>query len=108
MSPAGKLKDKGGIKWFKGPAEDGHVWLSCLATECLVLTHAHKSVGVLERGHPLNLNTRTQSLLLVAMPFLTSSLLFLVVMPGATSSVLAPSQFGQDCMFIKRLCLSVA
>ena len=30
------------------------------------------------------------SLLLVAMPFVTSSFLLLVVMPGATSSVLAP------------------
>ena len=31
------------------------------------------------------------SLLLVAMPFVTSSFLLLVVRPGATSSVLAPS-----------------
>ena len=31
------------------------------------------------------------SLLLVAMPFVTSSFLFLVVRPGATSSVLATS-----------------
>ena len=31
------------------------------------------------------------SLLLVAMPFVTSSFMLLVAMPGATSSVLAPS-----------------
>ena len=31
------------------------------------------------------------SLLLVAMPFVTSSFFLLVAMPGATSSVLAPS-----------------
>ena len=37
------------------------------------------------------------SLLLVAMPFVTSSFLFLVVRPGATSSVLAPSRGRQEC-----------
>ena len=35
--------------------------------------------------------TSVASLLLVAMPFVTSSFLLLVVRPGATSGVLAPS-----------------
>ena len=39
------------------------------------------------------------SLLLVAMPFVTSSFLLLVVRPGAPSSVLAPSSDGLVVQF---------
>ena len=37
------------------------------------------------------------SLLLVEMPVATSSFLFLVVRPGATSSVLAPGSYALCC-----------
>ena len=40
-------------------------------------------------------DTPVASLLLIAMPFVTSSFLLLVVRPGATSSVLAPR--SQTC-----------
>ena len=61
----------------------------------LAIQHFGKHDKIVAESHPVQTwapsVTIVASLLLVEMPFATSSLLFLVVRPGAPSSVLAPS-----------------
>ena len=51
-------------------------------------------IGILQQHPRVMASNLLLSLLLVAMPYVPSSLLFLVVRPGATSSVLVPTSDG--------------
>ena len=52
--------------------------------------HGHCIGKLLIQDFPIFAKETIASLFLVAMPFVTSSFLFLVVRPGATSSVIVP------------------